>query len=48
MDKPGLDSDAPGPQFLINSMTSRHMIGHSVKRTIDIGAVALWYQFVLA
>ena len=28
-------------------MTSRHDMGHSVKMTVEIGAVALWYQFLL-
>ena len=27
-------------------MTLRRIIEHSVKRTVEIGAVALWYQFV--
>ena len=31
-----------------NSMTLCHVIGHSLKRTVEIGAVAMWYQFVLA
>ena len=34
-------------QFWIISMTLRHFIGHVVKRTVEIGAVALWYQLVL-
>ena len=29
-------------------MTLRHFIGHSGKRTVEIGAVALWYPFMLA
>ena len=29
-------------------MTLRHDMGHNVKRTDDIGAVASWYQFLLA
>ena len=29
-------------------MMLRHDMGHSVKRTAEIGAVAMWYQFVLA
>ena len=29
-----------------NDVASWH-IGHSVKRTVEIGAVALWYQFLL-
>ena len=29
-------------------MTLRHVIGYNVKRTVVIGAVALWYQLVLA
>ena len=28
-------------------MTLRHDMGHSVKRTVEIGAVASWYQFLL-
>ena len=28
-------------------MTLRHDMGHSVRRTVEIGAVALWYQFLL-
>ena len=30
--------------FLVNSMTLHHDKGHSVKRTVEIGAVALWYR----
>ena len=35
-----------GVQYL-NSMQLHYDIGHSVKRTVEIGAVALWYQFLL-
>ena len=28
-------------------MTLRHDLGHGVKKTVEIGAVALWYQFLL-
>ena len=28
-------------------MTLRHGMGHSVKRTVKIGAVVSWYQFLL-
>ena len=28
-------------------MTLRHDMGHSIKRTDEVGAVALWYQFLL-
>ena len=34
-------------QFWINYVTLNHDIGHSVKGAIEIGAVALWFQFLL-
>ena len=32
-------------QFWMSSMTLRHFIGYHVKRTVVIGAVAMWYPF---
>ena len=34
-------------RFWINTMRLRHDMGHSVKRSVELGAVALWYHFVL-